>query len=191
MPLRNSSGNAAVTFACVRGLRTEKSMEMSKSWLDHVPSCPNGELEICQRVIKSFGLDFCLGRRRDKTSAGYKCNFHSEPSSALLPVSVRFIERAFGSESLLSRELTKPSKTTNEREEVENWREDRLVEFFPFIPDALCPLLSFYSRVHDVKKHVWWGSEEGKNRSRIREETMGGGGWDRCSLSLICEIAFH
>jgi len=147
-------------------------MEMSKSWLDHVPSCPNGELEICQRVIKSFGLDFCLGRRRDKTSAGYKCNFHSEPSSALLPVSVRFIERAFGSESLLSRELTKPSKTTNEREEVENWREDRLVEFFPFIPDALCPLLSFYSRVHDVKKHVWWGSEEGKNRSRIREETM-------------------
>jgi len=132
-------------------LRTEKSMEMSKTRLDHVPSCPMASslFEICQRVIKSFDSDFCLGRRRDKTSAGYKCNFHSEPSSVLLPVSVRSIDRVFGSESLLSAEPTKTVEN-NKRAERDRelkrgyWSNSRLYEI-------LFALLLFYS--HDA--NVW------------------------------------
>lgn len=158
-------------------LRIEKSMENVKNLIGSRSFLSNGEpsLRNLSARYQKFGLDFCLGRRRDKTSAGYKCNFHSEPSSALLPVSVRSIERVFA-ESLLSAELTKPVEN-NKRRERDRELERMPVEFSSFMPDILCPAFPFYPHDANVcREKARRGNEEGGNRSRIREETMAVGG---------------
>lgn len=169
----NSSKRGSNVCLCT-GLRIEKSMETSKPWLDHVPSNDEPSLRNLSARYQKFGSDFCLSRWRDKTSAGYKCNFHSEPSSALLPVSVRSIESVFGSENLLSAE---PNGTVENNKRGE--REDTGRVLFFYARYSLLPCFHF-ARCGKKSTPGKWRKEKQVADKRRND----GGGWFRSMLPL-------